>query len=51
MTQNVKYNSVAVLLGYNQVFFHPEVIDFLPIYFPHSLSISGKSHLFSLEKT
>ena len=38
---NVKYNSVALLLGYNQVFFHPEVLDFLPIYFPHILSISG----------
>ena len=44
---NVKYNSVALLLGYNQVFFHQEVLDFLPIYFPHILSISGKPHLFS----
>ena len=43
----MKYNSVALLLGYNQVFFHPEVLDFLPIYFPHILSISGKPHLFS----
>ena len=42
----VKYNSVALLLGYNQVFFHPEVIDVLHIYFPHILSISGKPHLF-----
>ena len=33
--KNVKYNSVALLLGYYQVFFHPEVLDFLPIYFPH----------------
>ena len=33
--KNVIYNSVALLLGYNQVFFHPEVLDFLPIYFPH----------------
>ena len=32
---NIKYNSVALLLGYNQVFFHPEVLHFLPIYFPH----------------
>ena len=40
ITQNVKYNSVALLLGYNQVFFHPEVLDFLPIYFTHILSIS-----------
>ena len=49
ITQNVKYNSVALLLGYNQVFFHPEVLDFLSIYFPHILSISGKPHLFSWE--
>ena len=48
-TQNAKYNSVALLLGYNQVLFHPEVLDFLPIYFPHILSISGKPHLFSWE--
>ena len=46
----VKYNSVALLLGYNHVFFHPEVFDFLPIYFPHILSISGKPHLFSWER-
>ena len=37
-------------LGYNQVFFHSEVLDFLPIYFPHILSISGKSYLFSWER-
>ena len=43
------YNSMALLLGYNQVFFHQEVLDFLPIYFPHILSISGKPHLFSWE--
>ena len=42
----MKYNSVALLLGYNQVFFHPEVLDFLPIYFLHILFISGKPHLF-----
>ena len=46
----VKYNSVALLLGNNQDLFHPEVFDFLPIYFPHILSISGKPHLFSLER-
>ena len=34
----------------NQVFFHPEVLDFLPIYFPHILFISGKYQLFSWEK-
>ena len=50
ITQNVKYNSVALLLGYNQVFFHPEVLDFLPIYFPHILSISGKPYLFPWER-
>ena len=44
------YNSVALLLGYNQVFFHPDVLDFLPTYFPHILSISGKPHLFSWER-
>ena len=49
ITQNVKYKTVALLLGYNQVFFHPEVLDFLPIYFPHSLSVSVKPHLFSWE--
>ena len=48
--KNVIYNSVALLLGYNQVFFHPEVIDFLSIYFPHILSISGKPHLSSWER-
>ena len=45
----VKYNSVALLLWYNQDFFHPEVLDFLPINFPNILSISGKPHLFSWE--
>ena len=38
ITPNVKYNSVALLLGYNQVLFRPEVLDFIPIYFPHILS-------------
>ena len=47
--QTVKYNSVALLLGCNKVFFHPEVLNFLPIYFPHILSISGQPHLFSWE--
>ena len=46
----MKYNSVALLLGYNQVFFHLEVLDNLPIYFPHILLISGKPHLFSWER-
>ena len=31
----MKYNSVTLLLGYNQVFFHPEVLDFLPIFSTH----------------
>ena len=48
--QNMKYNSVALLLGYNQVLFHQEVLDFLPIYFSHTLSISVKSDLFSWER-
>ena len=39
---------MTLLLGYNQVFFHPEVLDFLPIS-PHILSISGKLHLLSWE--
>ena len=42
-------NSVALLIGYNQVFFHPEVLNFLPIYFPHILYISGKPYLFAWE--
>ena len=46
ISQYMKYNSVALLLGYNQVFFHPEVLDFLPICFPQILSISVKSDLF-----
>ena len=39
----------ALLLGYNQVFFQPEVLHFLTICFPHILSISGKPNLFSWE--
>ena len=50
LVQTVKYNSVALLLGYNKVFFYPKVLDFHPIYFPHILSISGKPHLFSWER-
>ena len=46
----MQYNSVAPLLGYNQIFFHPEVLDFLPSYFPHILSISVNPHLFSWER-
>ena len=46
----MKHNSVALLLGYNQVFFHLEVLDFLLIDFPHILSIPGKPHLFSWER-
>ena len=48
--KNIKYNSLTLLLGYNQVFFHPDVLDFLPIYFLHILFISGKPHLFSWER-
>ena len=43
---NCEIRFCGSLLGYNQVFFHPEVLDFLPIHFPHFLSISGKPHLF-----
>ena len=39
-TQNVKYNYVALLLGYNQIFFHPEALNFLPIHFVHILKAS-----------
>ena len=46
----MKYNSVALLLGYNQISFHSEVLDFLPIYFPHIVSMSGKPHLFLWER-
>ena len=31
-------------------FFQPEVLHFLPIYFPHIVSISGKPYLFSWER-
>ena len=31
-------------------FFQPEVLYFLPIYFPHIVSISGKPYLFSWER-
>ena len=43
----LKYDSVAPLLGYNQVFFHQVVLDFLLIYCLHILSISVMSDLFS----
>ena len=38
-----------LLLGYIQVFLNPEVLVFLPDYFPHILSISRKLYLFSWE--
>ena len=41
---------VEELLGYNQVFLHPEVLNFLPIYFPLVLSVSRKPCLFSWER-
>ena len=31
--KTVKYNSVILLLGYNQVFSHPEVLNFFPFVF------------------
>ena len=33
ITQNVKYNYLALLLGYNQVFFHPDVLIYFPFIF------------------
>ena len=50
ITQNVKSNSVTLLLGYNQVLRHPEVLDFLPFIFQHILSIYGNPQLFSWER-
>ena len=46
----MKYESVALLLGYNQVFFHPQVLDFIPIYFPKILSNIWKASLVFMGK-
>ena len=45
-----EYNSVALLLGYNKIFFLQKVLDFLPICFLHILFVSGKPHSFSWER-
>ena len=49
--KNMKYNSVALLLGYNQVFFHPEVLDFLPIFFSTHFVHIWKASLVFMGKT
>ena len=42
------YNIILFLLiKIQSSFFQPEVLHFLPIYFPHIVSISGKPYLFS----
>ena len=45
------YNIILLLLiRIQSSFFQPEVLHFLPIYFPHIVSISGKPYLFSWER-
>ena len=45
------YNIILLLLvRVKSSFFQPEVLHFLPIYFPHIVSISGKPYLFSWER-
>ena len=45
------YNIILLLFVRMQSsFFQPEVLHFLPIYFPHIVSISGKPHLFSWDR-
>ena len=45
------YNIILLLfVRIQSSFFQPEVLHFLPIYFPHIVSISGKLHLFSWER-
>ena len=42
------YNIIQLLfVRIQSSFFQPEVLHFLPIYFPHIVSISGKPYLFS----
>ena len=44
------YNIILLLfVRIQSSFFQPEVLHFLPIYFPHIVSISGKPYLFSWE--
>ena len=45
------YNIILLLcVRIQSSFFLPEVLHFLPIYFPHIVSISGKPYLFSWER-
>ena len=45
------YNIILLLFVWIQSnFFQPEVLHFLPIYFPHIVSKSGKPYLFSWER-
>ena len=45
------YNIILLLfVRIQSSFFQPEVLHFLPIYFPHIVSISGKHYLFSWER-
>ena len=45
------YNMILLLcIRIQSSFFQPEVLHFLPIYFPHIESISGKPNLFSWER-
>ena len=42
------YNIIMLLIVRIQSnFFQPEILHFLPFYFPHTVSISGKPYLFS----
>ena len=45
------YNIILLLfVRIQSSFFQPKVLHFLPIYFPHIVSISGKPYLFSWER-
>ena len=45
------YNIILLLfVRIQSSFFQPEVLHFLPIYFPHIVSIYGKPYLFSWER-
>ena len=45
------YNIIPLLfVRIQSSFFQAEVLHFLPIYFPHIMSISGKPNLFSWER-
>ena len=44
-----KMYNIILFVRIQSSFFQPEVLHFLPIYFPHIVSISGKPYLFSWE--